>query len=76
MPGLNVTVQQYTPLLQYAPPNAWVVGDTHDDFYSQYSDGFRPTTVNGSTATLEFHGTGVWYAYKFDGLPFGGSSGV
>lgn len=62
MSGFNVSVQQYTPLIRYAPSDAWRPGSPADPQFSKYNDGFRLTTANGSTATFDFTGTGVWYA--------------
>lgn len=69
MPGFNVSVEQYTPLIRYTPPSAWGPGSPADSQFSKYNDGFRLTTANGSTATFNFNGTGVWYAlYPFSGV--------
>lgn len=62
MQGFNLTIQQYTPLIRYDPSDEWELGTTADNFFRKYNDGFKLTTANGSTATIDFTGTGVWYA--------------
>lgn len=61
MTSMNVTIQQYTPMIQYAPVDAWVPGNPGgDDQFARYNDGFMLTIADRANALFTFTGTGVW----------------
>ncbi|KAJ7177619.1 hypothetical protein C8R46DRAFT_1328207 [Mycena filopes] len=50
MPATNYTVDDVSPMIQYAPPDGWAVRNVTDD----------DSGDKGSSATLVFSGTQVW----------------
>ncbi|KAF7297189.1 hypothetical protein MIND_00952000 [Mycena indigotica] len=59
----NVTVDNISPLIQYAPAGAWREGSaSNDNLASSYSNGgtFTLCTTQGSSASLTFNGTQVY----------------
>ncbi|KLO14588.1 hypothetical protein SCHPADRAFT_303802 [Schizopora paradoxa] len=62
MPKVNTTIDVFSPLITYSPSNGWIPGNlTADPKGRLYQDGtFITTTVNGSTASFSFDGTGIW----------------
>ncbi|KAH6914346.1 hypothetical protein BKA70DRAFT_663177 [Coprinopsis sp. MPI-PUGE-AT-0042] len=60
MASFNLTVEDSSPLLTYLPAGAWQDSPTDDPLISSYSGtNFHRTNVEGATAAISFHGTGV-----------------
>ncbi|KAJ7165353.1 hypothetical protein C8R46DRAFT_1277501 [Mycena filopes] len=60
MPATNYTVDDVSPMIQYAPPDGWAVRNVTDDD-SGYSGGtYVLCSDKGSSATLVFSGRQVW----------------
>ncbi|KAJ7058125.1 hypothetical protein C8F01DRAFT_308345 [Mycena amicta] len=60
---LNVTVDNISPLISYAPAASWTEGSAaNDNLASSYSNGgtFSLCTTQGSSASLTFNGTQVY----------------
>lgn len=60
MASFNLTVEDASPLVVYAPAGAWQDAPLDDPLLSSYSgSNFHRTSVAGATASINFHGTGV-----------------
>ncbi|KAJ7080959.1 hypothetical protein B0H15DRAFT_786862 [Mycena belliarum] len=63
MPSTNYTIDDVSPMIQYAPASAWSAGDkTLDSSGINYSNNgtFTLSTTKGSSASFSFSGTQVW----------------
>ncbi|KAJ7889611.1 hypothetical protein B0H13DRAFT_1626706 [Mycena leptocephala] len=62
MPTTNYTIDDVSPMIQYAPAGAWSAGDKEKDpSGSKYSGGtFTLSNTKGSSASFSFTGTQVW----------------
>ncbi|KIY68973.1 hypothetical protein CYLTODRAFT_350427 [Cylindrobasidium torrendii FP15055 ss-10] len=58
---LNTTVDDSSPLIRYAPEDAWQAGSVNgdEDVASYWGGGYMHTFHENATATFEFNGTGV-----------------
>ncbi|KAG6860165.1 hypothetical protein C0995_014893 [Termitomyces sp. Mi166 len=59
MPSLNITIENYSPLIIF--DSLWKRGTSSDDhLIDRYSDSnYESTNANGSSASLTFNGTGI-----------------
>ncbi|KII92755.1 hypothetical protein PLICRDRAFT_37553 [Plicaturopsis crispa FD-325 SS-3] len=61
MASFNVTAEDCTPLITYAPTGAWTDDPSNDTLITSYSDNsLHTTSAQGATATIQFNGTGLW----------------
>ncbi|KAJ7861732.1 hypothetical protein B0H14DRAFT_3863354 [Mycena olivaceomarginata] len=61
MPTANYTIDDVSPLIQYAPAGAWSAGKAADPSSSKYFDKtFTLSTAKGSSASFTFTGNHVW----------------
>lgn len=59
--AFNLTVEDNSPLISYAPSGAWNDNSDSDSFIQSYSGNSLHTTfAQGATATINFNGTGIW----------------
>jgi hypothetical protein len=59
--AFNLTVEDNSPLVSYAPSGAWSDNSDSDSFVQSYSGKSLHTTfAQGATATINFNGTGIW----------------
>jgi hypothetical protein len=61
MSVFNLTVEDSSPLITYAPAGAWSDSPSSDPLLSNYSAScFHTTSTAGATATFTWNGTGIW----------------
>ncbi|KAA1476066.1 hypothetical protein DENSPDRAFT_842954 [Dentipellis sp. KUC8613] len=88
MAAFNVTSEDSTPLITYAPVGAWNDSPDGDLFNQSYSgQSWHTTSTQGATATITFNGTGIWlfgaqrpnygtYSISIDGQQTTGNAGA
>ncbi|KAF8904427.1 hypothetical protein CPB84DRAFT_1773014 [Gymnopilus junonius] len=60
MASFNVTVEDSSPLIVYAPAGAWMDTPANDPLASSYlGDSYHVAATQGATATITFSGTGL-----------------
>ncbi|PPQ87445.1 hypothetical protein CVT25_008181 [Psilocybe cyanescens] len=60
MASFNMTVEDSSPLITYAPAASWTDTPSNDPLASSYSGGsYHTSAVQGATATISFTGTGL-----------------
>jgi len=60
MASFNVTVEDSSPLIVYAPTGAWIDTPANDPLASSYSgDSYHIAATQSATATITFSGTGL-----------------
>ncbi|TFK54509.1 hypothetical protein OE88DRAFT_1733160 [Heliocybe sulcata] len=61
MASFNVSLEDSSPLISYAPVGAWTDSPENDPLVQSYSaSSFHTTSVPSATATITFNGTGIW----------------
>lgn len=59
--AFNLTVEDSSPLVSYAPSGAWTDTPAGDSLIQSYSgSSLHTTSAQGATATINFNGTGIW----------------
>ncbi|THH29205.1 hypothetical protein EUX98_g4983 [Antrodiella citrinella] len=62
MASFNVSLDDSSPLISYAPASAWIDTPDNDTVLAQYQDqSLHVSAVKNATATLQFNGTGIWF---------------
>ncbi|KAF9501918.1 hypothetical protein BDN71DRAFT_1438657 [Pleurotus eryngii] len=60
MASFNITLEDHSPLITYAPTGAWTDTPANDSLASDYSDAsFHTTSAQDASATIQFNGTGI-----------------
>ncbi|KAI0783846.1 hypothetical protein BC629DRAFT_529054 [Irpex lacteus] len=68
MPIFNITIDDASPFIQYAPSGAWSDSSHADAAYTSYlNDTFHATNASDATATVTFNGSAVYLYGAFRG---------
>jgi hypothetical protein len=60
MASFNLTVEDSSPLITYAPGGSWIDTPSNDPLAPSYSGGsYHISSTQGATATINFNGTGL-----------------